>query len=509
MKELLSMKGSYRIHACRMALLVLAFCLTSHSDTEKRPFSRLAIPGPDGKLTYPPFTERGDRLPDFSWCGYRGGGVALPRLPVKVTLEPVPEGDDHKRIQQALDTVAALPTDENGFRGAVLLKRGTYRVENTLTIGKSGIVLRGEGDGEDGTVIIASARKKYYVIIIKGEGEPRELEATKQEILTDYVPVGTRTFKVKDTSAYKVGDDIIVGREGNQAWIDAIGMQKANTWKPFTMKFQRVVKEVTKDTVTVDAPIVNAIDKQWGGGYLARYEFPGRIENVGVEGIRCDSVYASPTDHAHAWRFVTFFAAQNGWVRDCTALHMAYTAVEIKNTCKWITVQDTKCLDMISQIKGGLRYPFAVIGQLCLVQRCFAREGRHDFVMQYWVPGPNVFLDCRSEKSHSDSGPHQRYSTGTLYDNVETGTLNVVNRGNSGSGHGWAGAQMVFWNCTARSMNVQRPPTAQNFAIGCIVTNSAGNGHWESMNVPVAPRSLYLRQLEERLGPQAVKNIQP
>ena len=159
-----------------------------------------------------------------------------------------------------------------------------------------------------------------------------------------------------------------------------------------------MVKAVTQDTVTVDAPIVNAIDKQWGGGYLVRYEFPGRIENVGVEGIRCDSVYASPTDHAHAWRFVTIFGAQNAWVRDCTALHMAYTAVEIKNTAKWVTVQDTKCLDMISEIKGGLRYPFSIIGQLCLVQRCVASEGRHDFVMQYWVPGPNVFLDCRSDK---------------------------------------------------------------------------------------------------------------
>ena len=189
-------------------------------------YSRLAVPGPDGRLTYPSYTERGDRLPDFSWCGYRGGGVALPRLPVKVTLEPVPDGDDHKRIQQALDTVAALPPDENGFRGAVLLKRGTYRVGNMLTIGKSGIVLRGEGDGEDGTVMIASARRKYYVIQIKGGGETKEMEETKQEILADYVPVGTRTFKVKDTSAYKVGDDVMVCRVGNQAWIDTIGMNE-------------------------------------------------------------------------------------------------------------------------------------------------------------------------------------------------------------------------------------------------------------------------------------------
>lgn len=499
----------FRIHPCRAATILLAVWFAMHADAAERPYSRLAVPGPDGKLTYPSYTQRGDRLPDFSWCGYRGGGVALPRLPVKVTIEPVADGDDHKRIQQALDTVASLPPDENGFRGAVLLKRGTYRVGNTLIIGKSGIVLRGDGDHEDGTVIIASAQRKYDVIRIAGNGEPRELEESKQEILAEYVPVGTRTFKIKDTSAYKVGDDVLVCRLGNQEWIDRIGMTKVNTWEPFTIKYQRVVKALTQDTITVDAPLVNAIDKQWGGGYMVRYEFPGRIENVGVEGIRCDSIYASPTDHAHAWRFVTIAGVQNAWVRDCTALHMAYTAVEIKNTAKWVTVQDTRCLDMISQIKGGLRYPFSIIGQQCLVQRCFAREGRHDFVMQYRVPGPNVFLDCRSEKTHAESGPHQRFATGTLYDNVETDRLSVVNRGDSGSGHGWAGAQMVFWNCTARSMRVYRPPTAQNLAIGSVAEESSGDGYWESKNVPVAPRSLYLRQLEERLGPEAVRNIQP
>lgn len=479
--------------------------------------SSLAVPGPDGKLTYPPYTEKGDCLPDFSWCGYQGGGVALPRLPVKVTLEPVPEGDDSARIQKAIREVGSLPADENGFRGAVLLKRGAYRVENTISLNQSGVVLRGEGDGEDGTVLHATKRGKYHVLVISGKGAPEELAETRQPILADYVPVGSRTFKVADTSHYKVGDNVMVCRDGNQAWIDHLGMNKlgrggkdkVRNWEPFTMKFQRVVREVTASTVTVDAPIVESIDSRWGGGYLVRYEFPGRIGHVGIEGIRCVSVYDSPTDHAHAWRFVEISNAQNAWVRDCTALHLAYSMVQMTNTAKWVTVQDSKCLEMISQIKGGLRYPFLMTGELCLVQRCVASEGRHDFVMQYRVKGPNVFLDCRSINSHSDSGPHQRYATGTLYDNIETDQLNVVNRGRLGSGHGWAGAQMVFWNCKARRMHVQRPPSAQNFAIGCTVEDKKGDGMWESTNKSVAPRSLYLKQLEDRLGVQAVQNIAP
>jgi hypothetical protein len=47
---------------------------------------------------------------------------------------------------------------DNGtdFRGIVLLKAGTYRVSDTITIQRSGIAIRGEG--MDRTIILASGR---------------------------------------------------------------------------------------------------------------------------------------------------------------------------------------------------------------------------------------------------------------------------------------------------------------------------------------------------------------
>jgi hypothetical protein len=83
-----------------------------------------------------------------------------------------------------------------------------------------------------------------------------------------------------------------------------------------------------------------------------------------------------------------------------------------------VTVEDSTCLDPVSRISGSRRYPFTISGQLRLVQRCFARNGRHDFAQGSLSPGPNVFLDCASEKSHSDTGPHHRWAAGPLYDNV-------------------------------------------------------------------------------------------
>src|SRR5947208_12853097 len=85
--------------------------------------------GANGKLHYKPYTDRGDVIPDFSRCGYGGGGAELPIVPVTVTLSPQTDStDDTARIQAALDEVAKLPLDKNGLRGAVLLKRGRYRI---------------------------------------------------------------------------------------------------------------------------------------------------------------------------------------------------------------------------------------------------------------------------------------------------------------------------------------------------------------------------------------------
>src|SRR5580658_9284794 len=99
--------------------------------------------GPDGKLAYKT-TPAGDRIMDFSTAGYMGGGVALPTVPVKKTVQPSGGADDTATIQAAINEVAAMPL-EDGFRGAVLLSPGTFICSNPIVIPASGIVLRGSG----------------------------------------------------------------------------------------------------------------------------------------------------------------------------------------------------------------------------------------------------------------------------------------------------------------------------------------------------------------------------
>ncbi|AHF93825.1 hypothetical protein OPIT5_30340 [Opitutaceae bacterium TAV5] len=489
--------------------------------------------------------EQGNTIPDFSRAGYHGGGVALPDVAVVQTLEPVvaesgsTPPDDGERIQAALDAVAALPANADGHRGALLLGRGVYRVADSLHV-PGGVVLRGEGSGEtDATVIIATGTKRRILVTV-GDlslGKPAgaigttpahigsaEIEGTRRRVTDAYVPWSAKALTLEHTEKLSIGDRVVVLRPGTPEWIAAMGMdrivltnpgpgRKLHQWKPeeYTFAIERFVTAIDAATrrVTLDAPVMIAIDEQYGGGFLYRAE-SRRAAECGVESLRLVSEYEKgqeKKDTEHATLGISLTAAENAWVRDVVALHfnMGFAA---DRTAIFTTIRDSALLDPVGPIKGGYRYGFNHRGQYGLVENCRTRNARHAFATSYRTRGPNVFLDCAAELSHTDSGPHERFAIGTLYDNIrESKDLIVQDRGDYGTGHGWAGAQQVFWNCeVAGNIVVQQPPTAQNYAIGSIGKYSDGRypdrprGVVESPDAHVQPASLYRAQLAERLG---------
>jgi hypothetical protein len=478
----------------------------------------------NGALLYQPYSKEGDILPDFSNCGYAGGEMPLPDAPVRETLKPEPgDGDDHARIQAALDRVAKLEPDASGIRGAVLLTRGVYRCSDSLRMNASGVVLRGEGDGENDTVIRATARKQQPLVVIGDNGRPDEMSEKSVDIVDDYAPVGARSFNVANASGFKVGQTVFVVRRGNSAWITEIGMDKivpraanpgsTKQWESFDMKFDRVITAIEGARITVDAPIVCALDKRWGGGAIVPYDDKERISRCGVEFLRSVSDFDKNktadykgesvfVDEDHTSYIVAFRSVKNAWARKLTSVSLTHGPAQIGGQAKWITVEDCQALSPVSQITGGRRYPYAVDGQLNLIQRCFAEKARHAFVFGARVPGPNVFLECRSVIDYATSEPHHRWSVGGLYDNVDA-NMAIQDRQWMGSGHGWSGANYVVWNSRGQLI-CQKPPTAQNFAIGFVGKKNPGafprpDGWWESEGKPVQPQSLYKAQLAARL----------
>jgi hypothetical protein len=467
--------------------------------------------GQDGHLIYRP-TANGDRIPDFTNVGYQGGHKPIPTdLPVQAVVSPQ-EGDDGAAIQAAIDAVSILPLDASGFRGVVQLEAGEYQIAGQINVWASGVVLRGAGDGLDGTVLRATGTDRRSLVNIAGTSWRQAVPGTLHTVVNPYVPVGARSFQVESTAGLDVGDTVVVHRPSTDAWIRAIGMHKLkNPWQPGTkdLLFDRVITRIEGNWITVDAPLTNSLDEKYGGATVYEYSWDTRLENIGVEHLRGVSDYAYATDENHSWTFVEILASQNVWVRDITTLHFAYAAVNARGNSKWVTVEDAVFLDPKSLVTGGRRYPFHVEGQQMLVRNAYAKGGRHDFVVGGMAVGPNVFVDCRSDGALSDSGPHHRWSVGTLFDNVQVfgNQLNIRNRGNSGTGHGWTAANSVVWNSRAsKGFIVESPPTAQNWLIGSsgsIAKNSFAVGSKpagikDSHGKAVTPRSLFDAQLQER-----------
>src|SRR4029078_2553977 len=142
---------------------------------------------------------------------------------------------------------------------------------------------RGGGGGGGGAATL---------IRIGGASGAVAKDDTKQLVTDNYVPVGARSFTVASALAFKAGDAVILRRIGNQDWINEVGMNTdapGGRWQPFNIDYDRVVTGVQGNTITVDAPVLCAIDKRWGGGEVIKYDDPGRIEKVGVENLRAMS----------------------------------------------------------------------------------------------------------------------------------------------------------------------------------------------------------------------------
>ncbi len=467
--------------------------------------------GRDGRLVYAT-DERGNRIPDFSYCGYLAGEKPIPDVPIRVVV-PAVAGDATRRVQAALDYVAGLPADANGVRGAVLLEKGIHRVSGSLEIAASGVVLRGSGMGPDGTVLLGAGQTRDTLIRVRGEDDRT---AGRHVRITDaYVPVNASGFTLESSHALRVGDTVLVRRPSTAEWIEALdtghfgGGITYLGWKPESrdLYWDRTVVSVDGAQVTLDAPLTTALDAAYGGGSVAAYTWPGRIRHVGIENLRCRSTYdeSNPKDEAHRWMAIVVENAADAWVRQVVFEHFAGSAVAVLESAKRVTVEDCKSLAPVSEIGGQRRLTFWTRGQQTLFQRLYAEQGYHDFAAGYCAAGPNAFVQCESDRPFSFSGGIDSWASGVLFDivNVDGQALSLLNLGQDAKGAGWNAANSVVWQCSASRIDCYQPPTANNWAIGTWA-EFAGDGYWEESNSHVGPRSLYYAQLRDRVGSHVI-----
>ncbi|MBN1361547.1 MAG: DUF4982 domain-containing protein [Sedimentisphaerales bacterium] len=486
--------------------------------------------GADGKLVYKS-TQAGDRIMDFSHAGYMGGGVALPDVPVRVTVQPV-KGDNTANIQEAIDKVSALEP-EGLFRGAVLLAPGDYTCSGTISIRTSGVVLRGSGSAVGGSTIKMTGGRHVALSIGRSRGRGRGSDRTEQpravqtQIADAYVPSGANAFTVADASGLAVGDTIEIRRPVTEAWAKFMQMDdlvrdgRPQTWirTGTSITAQRKIAALSGNRITLEVPLSDSLDAKYldpPGTAVVKVAPPTLLAQVGVEHLH---IQAPPQHMSYTEAPYTAMRinGEDCWARD---ILIEETMNSVSVGGRRITLQRVAIHRTVPNVGASKPAEFAPNAGQVLLDRC---SGNGDNIWHVATggrqAGPIVLLNCTFQGNGHIEG-HQRWTTGMLLDScqVPEGGIDFKNRGSMGSGHGWGVGWAVAWNCVAKTYVVQQPPGAVNWMIGCIGENvptarpfgrepTLPLGTSDSPGKPVAPQSLYLAQLAERLGPQAVRNI--
>ncbi|MCF8432367.1 MAG: hypothetical protein K9G34_10495, partial [Melioribacteraceae bacterium] len=254
--------------------------------------SKIVYYDSDNKLVYER-DEEGNRIPDFSYAGYKNGNDTIPDLPVIGTISPV-SGDNTSNINNTIFSIAlANPANSDGFRGTILMDPGLYEVYGTIKIQASGIILRGAGDGDDpltNTIIYGrgNSPSNRTILVAGGGSDSRwrsEESGTRTNIVTDTILVGENSFEVEDASSYLVGDNIIIFHPSTDEWLSSIDYGGTRSddpgaepgvdvpWKPGStdISYNRYITEIDGNVITVDVPLFETLIKDLSQSYIYRY----------------------------------------------------------------------------------------------------------------------------------------------------------------------------------------------------------------------------------------------
>ena len=527
----------------RLGAFLLTVALAGPATANELGKSEWVYRGADGKLAYKT-TPGGDRIMDFSHAGYMGGGVAIPTVPVKRTVKPSGGDDDTAVIQAAIDAVSALPL-KGRFRGAVLLAPGIYKCPQPIAIAASGVVLRGSGSaaGKRRTTLLLTG-KPHAALTVRAPGDRDRRErdagdgdaapgaapsesAAATTIADAYVPAGATSFAVADASRFAVGDLVVVRRPVTTAWVKFMQMDdmtrdgRRQTWLPTSrvLTTERTIAAIAGNRITLDVPLSDSFDARYlspPGTTVAKIPRPARLTQVGVEHLHIE---APPQEISHSQAHFTAmrFHAEDGWARD---LVIDETMNSVGIGGRRITFERVAINRKAKHQGASKPAELAPNGTQILLDRCSVTGDNVWFVATGGGhSGPIVVLNS-TFTGNARAEAHQRWSTGMLYDNCRApeGGIELRNRGSMGSGHGWSMGWGVVWNSVARDYVVQNPPGVMNWIIGSVGESKLSARPFgsepmlpeatkDSHGRPVAPESLYLAQLADRLGRRALRNI--
>ncbi|NOV03691.1 immunoglobulin-like domain-containing protein [Paenibacillus planticolens] len=498
--------------------------ITQYSYT--KPYPAFSVIG--GKLVYVP-DYRGNTVMDYSNAGYKGGGVEIPNVPVKLILEPSQDSnsDDTERIQNAINMLGRIDPDSNGFRGSILLKAGTYRVSSSIKIAASGIVIKGEGDDHEGiethstplsptnwkdythseapqpnvTKVVATWIASSYdknTAVFNFAGSATSTSGSAIKVVDQYVPAGGHTIRLESVSGLSVGDTVNIRKAVNAAWAqdlrmdvitDAPGIPSANQWAAngvvdssyVTTDEERTIQSINPVTneIMLIEPLADVLDMRYGVSTVTKYNPTGRINNVGIENMLIMSRFDSSTTAINTAFGVSYqsfddelhaeLAIRFGNAQNAWARTITTyhidSAVAIATGVSKITIQDVNCLEPVSGTGGERRYNFSNAGGTLVLNQ----RNYSRYTRHGFIVMGNV---VGQNVFYNDRTDYQ-FDANEPHLRWSTGGLYdningriyLQDRWNNGTAHGWSGANYTLYNNTGPYI-ISQNQIAANYLFG-------------------------------------------
>ena len=528
------------------------------------PSSQWVYYNSSGQLTYKTIANADntgadgyDQIIDFSTAGYNQGVGPIPTVPAAVVVYPSADATgktDVTNINAAITAVAALPLT-NGFRGAIELAAGNFYVNAILNINASGIVIRGAGYGttsSSNTIINMVSATTPYPLFVLGpyttsgcssattcSNSAYTLTGSATAITDAYVPAGALTLDVASATGLAVGTTVVIQRPVTANWITFMQMnptqiQSSSSCSGGTcswisvgnngLRTDRTITAINGNRITLDAPMTDSIDSTYTGvnGATVQPYTMARISNVGVENLHVVAPVPSNSlvPPTNTYQLVATYTVLNAWVRNITAQD-TLQSVDIENFSKQVTVSNVSVTHTVTQTASAQFMEYYInAGQQVLMDNVSdVADNNYFYSTSSTTQGPNVLRNSNFYGNLSVE-PHQRWATGLLVENTnmfanaagfnQQGYISIRDRGDYGTGQGWAIGWGVVWNSTAASFTIQQPPGAQNWCIGCVgsqqtipapgLTANEPQGAIDAPGNYVFPASLYQAQLTQRVG---------
>ena len=452
--------------------------------------------GEDGELWDPV-----GRLPDFSYAGYRAGEHEIPDAAVAVDVRDhgaVGDGetDDTEAFRSAL---AALP-DEGGV---VLVPAGTWRLEQVLTIDRSGVVIRGEGEGTT-TLLLPNSLEE-----VLGEAEQWSWNggfvwaepSSRGEALTAVSAAvrGETTLVVDDASSLSSGQLVEIRLMDDEAGTLGLHLHaeqnEAGTcdWQAsLTFSWPVRIASVEGSEVTLQQPLRLDARDDWTP---TLYALPA-LEGLGIEDLTFsfpDVDYAGHLDEPGYNAIFFVGGVADSWIRRVT-FHNADNGVLLDQLTKHVTVEDVTFTGRGGH--HGFNVAYAADGLATRIH--YASDYFHALTVDHRASG-NVFSHVSSDDLELELDHHRDSPLENLFTAFSADT-NLVNGGSWCAGDP-GGARSTLWNLASPTI----PPYWKDNQVNVVglidgEESLTDDAEWIEHVEDLRPRNLHLAQRALRLG---------